>query len=589
MKELPVRPRPLDLEPLLGYMHRLARANGYGRAKELWCAIAEDTEQHEKILLTALRLKKLPMFGAPAPRWLTLAVDHRGLPPVHFNLYELRYCPGCLSERPDIRPFWSLNFAVVCARHKCWLRPFALSSNTVTKQGETDGEVSKIVLALSRLLEKSLEKKKAVRDVVLTSIDRPLSTPKIIKLIRALIFISNDQFTDQGIKCNKSYVFENAKAQLICAASMLEDWPSSFWKTLDRMMNVEPTSMSVKQVFGRLYEVLYKEIKEPEYHFIRQGFEAYLADFWRGEISGRHRRFNRDLIASQHRISIAMAERKLGISDRTLKSMINSGALSKTKTQRVGKREFTTVDFDELQRSMEKTSKLLDLCSASDLVGINRRRLRELITAGHLLATASPLESSDNRWKIEEVAIDELAVKFMAKRKSIKDQVPLVLLTHALRFWRFDAAEWCALFQAMLDGGVSFRCIGAFSFSRIELEKSELRSWLKERSSKHRMPIQIRDAAIYLEIKEEVMYQLVANGFIPTRMAVKRGHCYQGIDVRDIHSFQERYVSLADLAKNRGTSPRHLKRLLTATPVTGPSIDGCRQYFYLRKSLENKH
>jgi hypothetical protein len=39
------------------------------------------------------------------------------------------------------------------------------------------------------------------------------------------------------------------------------------------------------------------------------------------------------------------------------------------------------------------------------------------------------------------------------------------------------------------------------------------------------------------------------------------------------------------MAQEHETSPAYLKRILTTKPQTGPEIDGCRQYFYLRDAL----
>jgi hypothetical protein len=45
--------------------------------------------------------------------------------------------------------------------------------------------------------------------------------------------------------------------------------------------------------------------------------------------------------------------------------------------------------------------------------------------------------------------------------------------------------------------------------------------------------------------------------------------------------------TLAELARHFATSPKAMLHRLDAVPVTGPAIDGCRQYFYRRMDLES--
>ncbi|QDD62694.1 hypothetical protein EJD96_00315 [Herbaspirillum seropedicae] len=585
MTQLPVRPRPGTLEPLLGYMYRLAKENGYDKPQELWNILSDGCENHEAVMLVALKADVLPEFGAPKPRWLNLNVDHRGIQPYNFNHYYLRLCRKCLADSPEFRPFWSLNFAVVCTKHKLWLTPFQSFKDPASK-AQLGGKVPRHVLALSRLLETSFVTGRPAQDSTLSVIDHPISAPQTIKLIRTLVFLCNDQYAEKAGKITKAFILENARFQVERAAEILEEWPSKFWKKLDEMMDAAPNSMSIKRVFGRLYNVLYKELDEPEFLFLRKAFEGFLADFWRGEISGRHRRLNRYLIESQQRISTARAGREFGISERALKEMFKNGELSKKKTERVGRREFATFDLEELKSAIECKPKFLDLQTASKQLGINKWRLRELITSGHLLAVASPAETSEKRWKIQKSVVSGLVMKLSAMTTALTDARPQITLAHVLKFWRLDAQEWGNLFQSLMDGKILFRCADPFSFATIEMFEDEVRSWLTERRSyTMNVPMHISTAAKFLGVKQQVMYQLVANGFVPALLHVIRGHYYRGVNIRDLDRFREKYVSLAELARDEGTSPSHMMKKILVSPVTGPSIDGCRQYFYLRASL----
>jgi hypothetical protein len=62
------------------------------------------------------------------------------------------------------------------------------------------------------------------------------------------------------------------------------------------------------------------------------------------------------------------------------------------------------------------------------------------------------------------------------------------------------------------------------------------------------------------------------------------GHGHR-ISLGDIERFQESYVSLAELARSEHRAPRALLCDIDVVPVTGPSIDGSRQYFFRRADL----
>jgi AraC-like DNA-binding protein len=585
MKMLPVRPRPVHFEPLMGYMYRLARANGYPDAKILWSRIAKKDVPREKVLQLVVGLDSLPTFSAPAPRWLALPADNRNLSPPAFNKDEVRFCPLCLTERSHIRPYWSLYISAACFRHRCWLVAATSQAKGNYQERENESLPSQMALAITRIIEKSFGKRKPLRKLKLSMADESLSIQELSRLIHGLASLISRNL-DESQKASNRYKLEAATEQLTQASSLLGNWPFTFWDFLEDRMASLPDSISIQEVFGDVSRVLYRDLKDEKFAFLRQGFEGYLSASWRGEINGRHRRFSPALAIQQSRISITKAERSLGVSDRKIRRMISSGEISSVRTSKLGKRKFTTLDVDELTKSINCQTKYLDLKAASVRLGLSEGRVRELITAGYLEAVTLPTETSDRRWKIAEKVVDTVIERLSQNRQNISESVDVVALSFALRYWRFNVDEWCALFYDIREGRIPFRCEGSFSLSKIEIDKALLSSWLKMRGQQAANFYDVETAAVVLHIKEEVVYQLVEKGKIASNVAVRRGRIYRGVDARDLSNFLSKYVSLAHLARERKTSPRYLKRKLRVDPVIGPEIDGCRQYFYLRKDIE---
>lgn len=90
--------------------------------------------------------------------------------------------------------------------------------------------------------------------------------------------------------------------------------------------------------------------------------------------------------------------------------------------------------------------------------------------------------------------------------------------------------------------------------------------------------LSVDQAAKILGVKQQVAYALVHSGLIPTDRLQKPIQ----IGRDELETFQREYVSLAELARERRISSRRLLLELKVAPVSGPAIDGCRQYFFWR-------
>ncbi|CAM2341006.1 hypothetical protein BVIET440_20019 [Burkholderia vietnamiensis] len=99
--------------------------------------------------------------------------------------------------------------------------------------------------------------------------------------------------------------------------------------------------------------------------------------------------------------------------------------------------------------------------------------------------------------------------------------------------------------------------------------------------------ISIVEAARRLGVKQEVMYHLINKGLVRTRMG-KLGHrAARVVDVDDLRTFAEQFLPLFTVAKATGISAREAPswaRLHGIEIVTGPSVDGGRQYWIRRQA-----
>jgi hypothetical protein len=118
----------------------------------------------------------------------------------------------------------------------------------------------------------------------------------------------------------------------------------------------------------------------------------------------------------------------------------------------------------------------------------------------------------------------------------------------------------------------------ATGLKALRFRAAEVRALAAGRDDPER-PLTIQEAARELGLKWQVVAHLVGAGAI----AKEDG----GIRSDSLDNFKKAYVSGAELAKARRTSPRHLAEILEregVRPVVGPAVDGSRQNFYGRDS-----
>lgn len=240
------------------------------------------------------------------------------------------------------------------------------------------------------------------------------------------------------------------------AAILLDDWPGAFWHCLEKYLEASPDDASVRRVFGALYQVLYRRLRDPVNQFLRDAFEAFLLDHWRGELCGRHRLFDGNTIASHSRRGLARVARAHNIGGQTLRRMVNHGWLPAKQFTPSQKRQIITVDESQLSKFIPDPSDYLDLRSAARYLGIKRSRLRELVGLGAILADALPTWKRRNQWYFRRnQVVDFLAEIRQSGALTLNDDAR-VTLNQMLRYWRVRSQELAALLQAMKNEAIPY-------------------------------------------------------------------------------------------------------------------------------------
>jgi hypothetical protein len=585
----------MQYEPLTDYLERLAHANGYN-GHELWSVLNQDGESHEKILSNALNGFSLPEFSGPADRHVEIEVNQFGLQPADFTRYPRRWCPHCIKSQPWFRPVWRLKVAAVCAEHCSRLLETCPScsawpsvSSILRGICECDARFVDVSVGaarrhtrLARALEASLIGPAVIE---LESVKITMAAPQLVRLIFYIGRLNEGPNLRRPGQLAKLGEMDVSFSMFDEAAILLDNWPEAFWHCLEIHMDASPDDASVRRVFGAVYQVIYRRLRAPANQFLRDTFESFLLDHWRGELCGRHRLFDSNTIACHPRRGLARVARAHNIGGQTLRRMVNHGWLPAKQFTPSPKRQIITIDENQISTFIPTPADYLDLRSAARYLGIKRSRLRELVGLGAILADALPTWRRRNQWYFRR----DLVIGFLAEiRKSATlnlNSQTTVTLNHVLKYWRVTSEELATLLEAMKKNSVLYSVVEPGQLRDLEFDEAELRTWLLGHRQTTTEWVSVTNAAELLGLKEEVVYGLVSKALLAARLIERKGHIIRRISRLSLEKFEREYVSLASLAKRGNESPSAVLRRMTVDAVTGPRIDGGRQYFFRRDEV----
>jgi hypothetical protein len=408
VKPLPLRPLPIPTEPLMDFLERLGGANGY-HGHELWQILDKGLIPDVQVLANALNGHLLPTFSGPSVVGIEIPVELFGLQSADFIHRRRRWCPVCIQEAAWYRPTWRLKAATICTAHRilllqtcprCSIDPDSQSIlNGICKCGANFAHATVpanrrevlIGLALADSLIKA-----ATLDLEDTTVE--LNTAQLVRMICYVGRLIEGPSLSRPGKIRELEDLKVASRLVGGTATLLTDWPAVFWNCLERFVNVASGDASVRRVFGPLYHVLYKDLREPAFQFLRDAFELFLLEHWRGELCGRHRLFHIETRADHRYKGIARVARASGLSGKLLRRMVHEDRIPANRLQQTPKRTLITIDSTKLSEFVPNRSEYLDLQKAATFLGLKRSRLRQLIAHGVILADVRPDWGRENQW-----------------------------------------------------------------------------------------------------------------------------------------------------------------------------------------------
>lgn len=587
---LPVRPRPMPREAAMGYIIRVAQANGLVTPRQLWHLLQSgqyQTPLEELMARAGISNRQREWLLGPLPRdWNSPVNLSSGLAINDYNHCLMRWCPLCLEESPHLRGVWGLKLQCVCTKHQVMLadRCPACGATQRFERGDiarcpcgarlTAAERVAAPLSLCRLCVWL-----AHGSVAQISPQLPeLTASAWHRLVRYLGQFTVDAQPERPGQIAGLHRLEIATAVIANATNLLEAWPQHFNKLLAAIQVCEPATQSLPRSFGCLYHVLYRDLRAPCFQFLRDAFEAYLHENWWGFVCRRNRSFRAETIASHPRLTLRQAARQAGTEPAVVRHIVQAELIPAIEGAMPSGRHNRSVHQKDIEQIVTLTKDAMTLTEAAHRLALPERRIRELVAAGILTPIISRRNARSAAWLFSSVQL----MPFFSVAGVSRDNVSPVSFRQIVKAWRLRDGEFVDLVKAIEVRALVPLSENPAPLGDVILDGKAVRARLSVRRASIDDWVSVDQAAPLLGVKQQVVYGLVACGLLPATAPQSR---YRRISMASLRVFKETYVSLADLAHHQRHSPKWTLQSLDASPVCGPSVDGSRQYFFRRADV----
>ena len=515
-----------------------------------------------------------------------------------WNQRHPRFCPLCLAEEPEWRAAWEILFFDACPRHGVWLMDQCSSCGEPVRwkrdqlvrcqcgsdlRLESPGSAPGSVRQLSSILEAKLLGCELVGQLPPVA---GLDVEQLQRLIRYLGGYMDPVPGRRPLKLRNAGCLQASWPVTSLAAEILLQWPQSFhdgWSRLQSSTDGEKARLG--SVFRHAYDYLYRGFWESAFLPVREAFEQWLAEHWKGGLCKRNRRLPSELLAKVHWIPGKVAADQLGISLQRLRSLLAEGLVEGQESITTTGRRFLMVRRDQLEQIDLQLANELTMTEAMAMLGICKVRMQRLLRL--LFPGARRINNKESMpWCVPRNEVEvllEITDRLLVVAIPEEDQVSLA---HVFKYWTWTAEEIVALIEAVRDGSVApnsaldtARGIGRWVFNA-----KELRAWQASLYRGGKQWLSIPEAAKVLGIKQQVAYWLTQNGHLP--VSEKLGTTNKDssrVHRKDIRSFRDQHIYAKEIADRLNTSSRKVARLLAEEgiyPLRGHSKHPSRKLIY---------
>ncbi|MBB5192291.1 hypothetical protein HNQ50_003032 [Silvimonas terrae] len=519
-----------------------------------------------------------------------------------WNYQFARFCPHCLAEDAVWRAEWEVVFFDTCPRHGNWLidqcstcaQPFTWHRDSLlrcTCGSDLREEQTVSSPWNATLLSGAIRDRLYGRPCESSRFCFPLTDlepQQLQRLIRYMGCHLDPSAGPKPLKIRNAGLLEVSWPITSLASEILFNWPKGFYDALNQLQGAVPDGKaSLKSLFRHAYSYLYKGgMSDAAFTPVRDAFEIWLTENWKGGIARRNRRLASELLTNVQWIPGKAAADRLGISVTRLRFLIREGKLDAQESMSQAGRRFLMVRKDQLEVVEAELSGEITMVKAIEILGIGKVRMQRILR----LLFPSARRVADQLympWSIpsgEVYALAEVGSELPVVSIPEEHQVALA---HVLRYWNWNADEVVALTEGVRDGMLTLQAQweGATGIARWVFDRNELRVWYQRLDCGRANWISIPELARILGVKQQVAYWLTQNSYIASQKLGTGRNIGSRVKKIDVERFLQKHIFATEIADRIGRSPRKVMIMLAEVsiyPLRGHSTEACRQLVYVR-------
>lgn len=581
--DLLVRPALGRTEGPQGYLLRLAEANclSLHDLKNLGARYAPDWLNRNRLLPSEMLD---PDLHAHVHRMADLVQDKGRV----WNQRHARFCPQCLIEAPVWRASWELMFHDACPHHGVWLvdqcsscrQPVLWRREHLLRcpcGADLRHETSPPAPDSMRRLAGYLENRLLGRD---TGEDFPIlanmSIEQVQRVVRYLGGYMDPIAGPKPLKLRQAFSMQASWPVSSLAAEILVQWPHAFQDSWARMQGlVDGDKVGLKGAFKQAHYYLYKGLGESAFTPIRDAFEQWLSQHWKGGLSRRNR-LAEQLLANAQWIPAQAAAREIGVSTKKLRAMVRDGFLDGQESVSGTGRRFMVVRRDQLDGVLAQLDNEITMTKAMEILGLGKMRMRRILKllfpTARRIAPLGPMPWCVPRNEVEAL----LALAHGLPVETIPEEHQ-VALGHVLRYWTWTTEHVATLVEAVKAGQLRPQSVleGVVGLSGWVFDRAQLKTWWSGLTSGQVTWMTIPEMARFLAIKDQMAYWLCQNGYVSAEKLGTNRELGSRVRIEDVERFRQTHIYRRDMAASLRTSSHKVGRLLTEAgifPIRGHTV-----------------
>lgn len=612
-------PVPNGLEPfpdesLPGFVLRMAENHGYSNPLAFLKTVgphitslrkaAMDVDNHQKMAAyLALRPDEVDrLCYGPGPDYRILGHEiHRDF----LGNGTRRLCPLCIREARYHRAFWDLTVATVCPLHairlidRCpecghslnWrVGPITSCSNPkcIGDVQSADGTpVAEAEMTGVRGLHRLLYSGNCPE---LNPAIRALSVSEQIRLICYLGYAQICGQVMLGASQLRNCSPDKVHLALEAGWQMCVTWPSSFHVILDRQRaraGNRKGRYGVRKQFGRLHRYL-EENRRPFARVLEAELRSYILD--RPEIITRAPKLRpgeSDGDLRKRAVTISEARDVLHVGLEKMHALADERDLYFVRPTGSGAPAVLRADL--VYALQEERSRLRTKEEVLGMLQTSKPTVDKLRQAGLLPAVPDPDNEDGLLYPADGVQalLQDLESRIPAGSTRPKQRVDMMMIARRVRRPGFDMAD---VVQAVRDGRlVPVALARVRGLHRLLFRPADVERFVAEVRARADETISIVEAAEELGVKQETAYQWVRKGLLRTLKRTSPTESGRRVTRAALEAFRCEYVTGAEFARvhrlGRKWAATHLVNA-GVRAVSGPTVDGTRQYLFRRADLE---